>query len=185
MGIVVFNIWCSMKIRLSKTTRYDFPKLIDALHIHQGVEIGVSKGAYSHYLLKESSLDLLWSIDPYVSKGRKAEQIDAAANLAEFGDRSKLMRMASTAAAKQAADRGERFGFVYIDGNHLETSVRNDLTLWLDVLARPGIFAGHDYVPNRNRCDVIPVVNEFAEKLQMPLYLTAEHWASWFFVFGD
>jgi predicted O-methyltransferase YrrM len=174
-----------MKIRLQRTTRYDFPRLIDALHIRRGVEIGVSKGAYSHYLLKESSLELLWSIDPYVSRGRKAERVDASTSLAEFGNRSRLIRSSSVDAANLAEELNEKFGFIYIDGNHSAKCVKRDIEVWFSLLARPGILAGHDYVPDRQFIEVIPEVDAFAERLQSPLYLTSEHWASWFFVLGE
>ena len=163
-------------------SRYDFPKLIDAMHITSGVEVGVEHGWFSHHLLSCSKLAELWSVDPWA--GRKAHIFpDAASLLSEFGERSVIRRMPSVEAAESAV--GKRFGFVYIDGDHLRESVEADIAAWLPLTTRPGIMAGHDYVEGVRKVDVIPVVNELAESLGLPVHLTREVWASWFFILGE
>jgi len=174
-------------VRLSETIRNDMPLLIDALGLKTGVEIGVAEGFYSHILLKQSSLDLLWSVDPYTS-GRFSKQVnDAIPNLAEFGDRSELKIMTSMEAVELARKKDVTFDFIYVDGGHRPKNVSEDIDQWFERLSRPGILAGHDYISGREKwcIDVIPIVNEFADKVNMPLYLTGEQWATWFFVFGE
>jgi hypothetical protein len=169
-------------------TRYGFPALIDALGITRGVEIGVSKAHYSQHLLRESKrLTELWGVDNYGHRRYGDEWQDAESVMREFGDRFVLKKVQSVAAAKEAADAGIKFGFIHLDGQHKDKAVREDIGCWLPLLDRPGIFSGHDYVAGREKflVNVIPAVNDLAERLQMPLYITAEKTASWFFLFGE
>ena len=161
--------------------------MIEAFGLKTGVEIGTAEGWYSHVLLKQSSLNLLWSVDPYQKRAYKDKQQDAVCNLREFGDRSKMQHMTSIDAARQADNNDMTFDFIYIDGGHKQEDVRQDIDAWLPLISRPGIFAGHDYIANKEKwqIDVVPAVNDLAERLDMPLYLTAERWATWFFIFGE
>ena len=45
--------------------RDDFVKLINDMSLKKGVEVGVAKGEFSEYLLKNSNLDILYSIDAW------------------------------------------------------------------------------------------------------------------------
>ena len=164
-------------------TRNDFPAMIDDMGISQGAEIGVNMGEFSYALLRHSRIKTLWSVDPWVGKTAPTYE-NAISLLSEFGLRSRIVCETSEAAGKIARQDGEKFGFVYIDGDHLYQSVKNDIETWLPLLTTPGILAGHDYLTGIRKCNVIPAVNETAEKLGLPISLTREKWASWFFVIG-
>ena len=168
-------------IRLSMT-RFDLPKLIDAMHIERGVEIGVGHGYFSHHLLSNSKLKQLWSVDPYESNPPVGK--DATSLLSEHGERSRFLKCRSIQARSAAADEGVTFGFVYVDGGHKEGDVTCDINAWHERLERPGLLCGHDYVGGRSS-GVIPAVHRFADKMKMPIYLTREpRLASWILIFG-
>ena len=164
--------------------RYDFPALIDFMKIERGVEIGTLYGYFSYHLLRHSNLKELWSVDSWSGKYQRYHE-DAVAHLSEFGDRSRIVRMPSVEAAGLAEQTHNTFGFIYIDANHLSSFVQQDIDAWLPRLQRPGILAGHDYIDGVRKVGVISVVDKLAEKLGMPVYLTREEWASWFFIFGE
>lgn len=164
------------KTRL-KSTRYDITHLMQFLHCKSGVEVGVDHGYFSHYLLRHAPfLEVLWSVDPFVGK-QAAIYEDAKVYLEQFGARSRLMRMSSAEAAAVADKDGQRFDFCYIDGSHRRAAVANDLSLWLPLMTRGGVLAGHDYII-ADGCGVIQAVDEFARKHDLQLLLTCEPWAS-------
>ena len=72
--------------------------------------------------------------------------------------------------------------FVYIDANHYEKYVREDLTEWSKRVRTGGIVSGHDYFESPN-CDVIKTVNEYVEQNQIEQwFLTDESPASYFWM---
>jgi predicted O-methyltransferase YrrM len=171
-------------IKLSRMTRFEFPKLIDALHITHGVEIGVERGWFSSWLLDNSSLKELWSVDCYLSRGKK-DKVSADLRLPTFGMRSRQCHMYSREGAELADKVDQTFGFIYIDAGHRASDVLEDIQSWMPLLERPGIIAGHDYIERGTKnVQVIPVVNKLQKQLKEPLYITAEDLASWFFILG-
>lgn len=128
----------------------------------RGAEVGVWRGDFSARLLRSTrvrSLILidLWRFQPALPgawyAGRQAQSqadMDAiAASVAKrfepeiAATRVTIMRMDSQAAARSLPDGS--LDWVYIDGNHEFSSVRDDLDAFL-VKARPGgLFAGDDY----------------------------------------
>ena len=166
-------------------TRLDLPRLIDGLGICHGVEIGVAQGWFSQWLLSHSRLESLWLVDPYPSGPFRVDQGDAVMHTRQYGDRVVPHWVSSVEAANLAAREGRRFGFIYIDGNHRKVCVEQDIEAWLPLCDSPCIFAGHDYLDrHRNDLGVIPVVHALARRLRMPLFLTGEDVATWFFILG-
>jgi predicted O-methyltransferase YrrM len=165
-------------------SRFGLAELIDLMGITEGVEVGVNHGYFSYHLLKNSSLKTLWSVDSWVGKFAPPMK-DAVRILSEFGERSVVKHMASVDGVADALSRNHRFGFIYIDGNHRESAVREDIGAWLPLLQRPGILAGHDYA-RAKKCGVIEAVQEAADNLDAPVFLTSEpRLASWMFLFGE
>jgi len=159
-------------------TRFDLPKLIDAMGIKTGVEVGTHCGWFSYYLLKHSAMNRLWSVDAWGPRMEGAKE-HAHELLEQFGSRSEIVSMPSVSAAKHLSDLGIRLGFVYIDANHRAKCVRQDIEAWLPLADEVCIFGGHDYVDVPG-CSVIPAVNVLMEREDATIYLTKERWASWF-----
>ncbi len=74
------------------------------------------------------------------------------------------------------------FDWVYIDGNHNYSAIKNDLIRWYTKVKQGGLIAGHDY-NNTPTSQVVTAVNEFLlnNNLQM-LYLTVEKVPSYAFI---
>jgi len=112
--------------------RNDFTQLINKRKYKIGVEIGVYKGIFSNYLLKESELDKLYSIDPW-------RNIDGSSNLwlakkcrnklKQYGNRSIIIETTSMDAVKAFED--ESIDFIYIDGDHSYKATMDDMVSWL------------------------------------------------------
>lgn len=170
-------------IRLNMN-RFDLHHIINAMHCSVGVEIGVARGEYSYYLLKNSNLNVLWSVDSWSGKYANMK-IDAIRNMEEFRHRSSIRHMSSLDAAKYATTIKHKFDFIYIDANHRRGPVLDDVKAWFPLLNRPGIFAGHDYVNGERMTNVCPAVDELSERIGATFYLTKERWATWFFILGE
>tara|TARA_Y100000310_G_C20645198_1_gene796155 strand:+ start:925 stop:1527 length:603 start_codon:yes stop_codon:yes gene_type:complete len=120
--------------------------LINKKGIKRGVEIGVARGKFSRFLLDNSKLDILYSIDPWASEDKeKATEVfqEATERLAPLGDRSCIMRMPSLEGAKAFKD--ESLGFIYIDADHSYKGITSDIAAWWPKVKPGGIFSGHDY----------------------------------------
>ena len=123
-----------------------------------GVEVGVGSGEYSEYLLQNSSLKILYSVDAWDEnfKSCPAEffvvpqyQLDkfheeAIKRLSKFGDRNSILHTTSLNAVNMFDDKS--LDFIYIDAAHEYEEVKMDLKCWYPKLKKGGIFAGHDYV---------------------------------------
>lgn len=153
-----------------------------------GVEIGVWDGYFSNFILKNSNLKKLYSIDAWDSFYTKKEltQIDSykAYNktincLSEFKNRSVIIKQTSKRASIEFPDYF--FDFIYIDASHDYKSVKEDLESWWNKLKINGIFAGHDY-DNKKGYGVIEAVDEFASKKKFKINLTSElRYKTWWF----
>lgn len=139
---------------------YDvLPRLINAHNLSVGCEVGVSHGFHSYFILKNSNVKKLFSVDPYkhFSNGEyndglniEQKQFDilhaiVRGRLAPFKDRCELMRMTSLEAAQHFTDG--QLDFVYIDGNHEYSHVKADLEAWWNKVRSGGIISGDDYNP--------------------------------------
>lgn len=175
-------------------SRSFFPWLLDSLSLNgYGVEVGVWRGEFSEYLLSESGLAKLISVDAWdasLTLQKKYRQVDFEAamlltkdKLKRFGKRSEVLRLTSKDAAKQFPDN--YFDFVYIDAGHDYDNVKQDLTVWYPKLKPGGLFAGHDYVKWQGKAKtwgVVRAVNEFIEENDLSLVLTQDkkEYRSWY-----
>lgn len=156
---------------LNLDSREDLVKVIDELELKIGCEIGVRAGNFSRFLLKNSKLSVLYSIDPW-EEGYPEYFIDetkAVQALKPFGERSKIVKASSQDVVDQFED--EFFDFIYVDGGHDYESVHRDLTLYYPKLKRGGIISGHDYI-DKYGDGVIKAVDEFTSLHNLPIYLT-------------
>lgn len=120
-----------------------------------GVEVGVNRGEFSHWLLQELSISTLYSVD--IWREYKAHDAnsrddfmasvvmrDAAERLAQFEDRSVMIRASSVKAASILSNM--KFDFVYIDAGHEYEQVLEDLQAWFPLMKNGGIICGDDFV---------------------------------------
>jgi len=148
-----------------------FTYLINKLKFKIGIEIGVREGHYSEYLLQNSNLKLLYSLDifPYPNMLPDTQQ-----KLNKFGNRSHIIIGSSPEASEMFEDN--YFDFIYIDANHSQTAVYKDLIAWWPKLKINGLFCGDDYTnlinPGEGKYGVVEAVNKFIEEYNQDLYVT-------------
>src|SRR5262245_298487 len=126
-----------MPIDTRSLTRVDLAHLFASLGYRSGAEIGTWMGEYSEQLCLAIPGVHLLCVDPwraykgYREDKNNQDRLDAAYRaatdrLAPY--RCSLLRMASVDAAAHVADGS--LDFVYIDANHSEPFVTQDLEAW-------------------------------------------------------
>jgi len=132
-------------------TRNDLAKLFRGA----GVEIGVERGLFSEEICRANPGVKLSSIDPWtVYEGyrdhKNQRKLDAFAEEARARlGRYKVEVMRTTSAKALELFQDESLDFAYIDGNHANPWVSDDIFGWYKKLKRGGILAGHDYTKKR------------------------------------
>ena len=174
-------------LRTELKTRKDLTKLIDELELKKGVEIGVNEGAFSEWLLANSKLEILHSIDAWSTDTSKTlsafkkwatrhgevekAEVKAMEVLSKFGDRSNVIKSVSWEAASAFPDNS--LDFVYFDGCHRFTGFCLDLFAWYPKVRMGGLIAGDDYW-RVYRYEVMEVINSFLVEHRLLLHLTTE-----------
>lgn len=154
----------AMYLRSGMSSRNQFGKFLNARRLtRNGVEIGTHRADYASILL-DAWEGRLYCVDPWsVPEGyeeqalrlpegarrdgvpdREADYDVAVARLRKYDHRARVLRMTS-AEANALFDDGS-LDFVYIDGDHSEMAVFNDLRWWWPKLRDGGIIAGHDWL---------------------------------------
>lgn len=137
-----------------------------------GAEIGVFSGYYSEILLKTIPGLKLYCIDPWeVYPGYRDHKFESSMRKAEnetlervkpFGENAVIIKKYSVDAAKDFAD--ESLDFVYIDGNHEYSHVKEDIEAWTPKVRKGGIVFGDDYYLTRaGNMGVINAIHEYVD----------------------
>ncbi len=163
-----------MKTEQTSITRRDFCNIINEKKYKVGVEIGLGFGSHSEFLLKNSNLTKLYSIDPFdISIAEYYDGLESTIKkLTPFGDRSTFIRKTSEDAISEFEDNS--IDFIYVDGDHRYELALLDLRLWYPKLKKGGLFSGHDYIGGQP--GVINAVNEFAQQNNIDtIYITSAY----------
>lgn len=183
-------------------TRNDLPAFLNGLGLTGlGVEMGVSRGEFSQFLLENWSGRRLFLVDAWryfcgeinVNNPDHNGHLDCLAEtfrrVYPYGSRAIIIRDLSIMAADLFAN--ESLDFVYLDGGHDYQNVKQDLEAWYPKVKRGGLFAGHDYfvsLPHQNHFNAayeVPIaVEEFAKSYGLSINTTTEDYPSWYFQVG-
>ena len=141
-------------------TRGDIPNLLNKLELFgEGVEVGVRRGEFSRYILKNSKLRKLHMVDPWsyqdpkvyndISNQNQTKQERLYYDLKMFMEnvyprRHCIHRGYSVEVSTKFPD--DYFDFVYLDARHDYLGMMEDLRAWYPKVREGGLFAGHDYV---------------------------------------
>jgi hypothetical protein len=114
----------------------------------KGIEIGVGDGFHAEIILKNLDIHLLYLIDPYIHyegyKGRSAKREHIAREkLKRWNEKLIWVKEFSDRASLIIKDRF--FDFVYVDGNHQEKYVIEDIKNYYNKVKNGGLICGHDY----------------------------------------
>ncbi|MEZ6055077.1 MAG: class I SAM-dependent methyltransferase [Planctomycetaceae bacterium] len=124
-------------------------------------EIGVARGRFSRLITWHTRPELLALVDPWIHQSqlhetnshnvgqqfqdRRHKLVSAMFKVIGplFRTKVEIVRDYSVPAATKFAD--ETFDWVYIDGDHSYSAVRDDLASWVPKLKRDGFILGHDF----------------------------------------
>lgn len=134
-----------------------FPKLIDAMDLKTGIEIGVDKGGFSNHILNRSKIQTYYCVDTWqdnfgsnyrpgeYDKDGNVRYQEARKTLCEHiqSNRAIMLRMTSLFASSSFGN--QTLDFCYIDGDHSLEGIYLDLKAWVPKIKTGGIIAGHDY----------------------------------------
>lgn len=155
-----------------------------------GAEIGVFEGSHARSLLQNTSVKLLYLIDPYemytdylegnkhygVDQAPLIEAEDSARNLLRpYQDRIIWIKKMSADAVQ---DIKESLDFLYIDGNHQAEYVWEDIVNFIPKVKKGGVIGGHDYYNGfqRDHDGVITSVSRYAYEHGLPLQVELPDW---------
>lgn len=172
-------------IEIPNVTRDDLAELFAELDFKKGVEVGVAAGEYSEIIMRANPQLQLFGVDPWEPyKGYKdfvrlgtfdSLEVQAHNRLDKYPTYH-FMKDYSVAASNNFADGS--LDFVYIDANHSEPWVTQDITAWAPKVRPGGIVAGHDYarIKGNDQEDsknwaVIPAINKYAKENNHQLYI--------------
>ncbi len=155
-----------------------------------GVEIGVFKGLHAESLLTHLDIECLYLIDPYsvyatndsvrqyCGDDKDAMEIakkECEERLAPYADKIVWILKNSMDALNDIPDG---LDFAYIDGNHEENNVREDVANYYPKVKVGGIIGGHDFYNGhaRDHDGVVRAVCEFAIQNKLPLQVELPDW---------
>lgn len=108
------------------------------------VEIGSLKGR-SGCGLAANTRAAVYCVDTWNGFGTSNQTFDDfRANTSQYANILPV-HTASVRAASVFAREGRRFNFIFIDAEHDEGNLRQDIAAWWPLLADDGVFSGHDY----------------------------------------
>lgn len=165
-----------------------------------GIEIGVQTANFSKKILdKWSNNRHFYLVDvwaplinyhdsanvPLNEQNSRFNQ--AKKNLLPFRQKTHFIKQMSSTAAKMFQKQKIRFDFVYIDARHDYCSVREDITLYFNLLKHGGIISGHDYFYDETGFSICPngtkiegsvkrAVDEFAKSNGYVVNIIGDSW---------
>jgi hypothetical protein len=173
-------------IEIPNAGRNELAELFHDLDYRVGAEIGVAAGEYSEVIMKANpQLRQMYGVDPhlpyrgyrdYVRLGTfDSLEKQAHDRLDKYPNYTFVKKM-SVEAAEEFAD--DFLDFVYIDANHSEPYVSQDIEAWTPKVRSGGIVAGHDYArikgsdgADSSNWAVIPAINKYAKEHGHQLYI--------------
>jgi hypothetical protein len=136
-----------------------------------GVEVGVDMGKFSRYICENIPNVKLFCVDPWIEYPCRPhhgltgnqEHRDRCFEVSKQVLRNfdvEFVRKHSMEAVK--GFENESLDFVYIDGNHEYSYVKDDISQWNKKVRNNGIVSGHDYY--RHGRGVVRAVNEYVRE---------------------
>jgi hypothetical protein len=162
-------------IKILGIDRRTIPTWFKDLGFRLGAEIGVASGRYLRSLCFENPGMLFFGVDPLIPyDGYDLTDKNLFTKFLEKFKKSmvgfsnyEIIRKLSVDAANHFKDRS--LDFVYIDANHQDPYVTQDIVIWSEKVRSGGIVAGHDYIPYalqtpKTKYDVIEAVNRYVSE---------------------
>jgi len=136
-----------------------------------GAEIGVGYGKHAQSILTNWPEVKLHLIDD-LSESR--DYILTALRVLQPFEKRITWHLKSSVLASSSIDNLS-LDFIYIDGDHSYTGVKDDIRVWLPKVKRNGVLGGHDYT-NLSVPGVKQAVDEFTKTAKFKLYRNQLDW---------
>lgn len=171
------------------TNRDNFGHLLNRMDLlGDGVEVGTHRGVFAKQILDHWLGNVLYCVDPWcVPPGYEEQAKELDGSNGNRGDdylctlnslrlhpqkRWKLIREMSAEACPPFRD--DSLDFVYIDGDHRYSEVRDDLKRWWTKVKPGGILAGHDFLHGTACSSVQPAVMDFSKFMDLDTHIIVE-----------
>lgn len=162
-----------LPIKIPNTDREDLAKLPSELGFKVGVEVGVAQGRYLKRLCQRNPQMKVYGVDswkvyndyPDLSEQETFDLFyeQTKERLAPFSN-YELIRESSMDAVRKFEDGS--LDFVYIDANHEDPYITEDIIEWSKKVKSGGIVSGHDYFKNKRRVGkfmIIKATNKYTK----------------------
>lgn len=163
---LTFDDKTRMPLEIPNVGRTTLAEWLNELDYKIGVEVGVASGEYSEAICKANPQMRVYGVDPYspqkgyrdYTKSSTFEKFheEAQARLAAYNN-YEFVYKPSMDAVRNFADQS--LDFVYIDANHQEPFITQDIAQWYKKIKPGGILAGHDYSRPKSNDDMSPSHN--------------------------
>lgn len=167
-------------IEIPNVKRDDILSWTHELNFLMGVEIGVARGRFSEKICSRNPQMQVFGVDPFLNyygfndtPDRKTPTMEASVNerMAKY-ENYKLLKMTSMQALNNFYDGA--LDFVYIDANHFDPDVSDDIRSWYKIVRNNGILSGHDYsdhVIDGRKFDVKEAIQRFSKEKGLTLFV--------------
>lgn len=168
-----FNLDLSNKlpIEIPDVGRNNLARWLRELDFRVGVEVGVAAGEYSEILCYVNPQMKIYGVDPWIPYDGYTDYTKESTFSVLFSDAKKrLSKYSNYEFIKELSmDAVKRFednslDFVYIDANHDDPYITQDITEWFKKVKSGGIIVGHDYARIIRGWDVIRAVQRYAKE---------------------
>lgn len=173
---ITFDENTQMPIEIPNVGRNNLPEWLHELNFKIGVEIGVAAGKYGAVLASANPQMKFYGVDPWQPYEEGIDYLSQETFEKLFAQFQEVIAPYSNyeAIKELSMDAAKKFDdgsldFVYIDADHSEPYITEDITEWYKKLKVGGILSGHDYIRPGNRgrknftCDVIDAIHRFTK----------------------
>jgi hypothetical protein len=182
--------------------RFHIPLLIERFNYKNYTEIGLCEGSFIKYVLENTKTCKCIGVDPYLAHGANVcgwdysleflekiivsqedqdkRQKKCIEDLNKFGDRFEFHRLKSFDYGRSLKD--ESLDVVFIDGDHSEAGVTQDLETYFPKIKKGGMLIGHDYGgffgDKQPVVQVKPAVDKFCNKYNIKYSVTKPNYCA-------
>lgn len=159
-----------LPIEIPNVGKDDLAKLLHELDFKVGVEVGVAEGDFSKKLCEANPQMKVYGVDAWKSYGNyssvySAQKLDSfyeqAKKLPVLFSNYEIIKEFSMDAVKKFEDNS--LDFVYIDANHENPYITEDIVEWSKKIKSGGIVSGHDYYRGGKKFNVIEAIHKYTK----------------------
>ena len=179
--------------------RFELAQYFAKLGFKTGAEVGVCDGTYSLILCQTIPGIKMYGIDPYIAYKRYRDYRRQSSLEHAFDHAKEKLKgyptyefIVKTSMEAVLQFKDESLDFVFIDGNHDYSFVRDDIREWHKKVRKGGIVSGHDFYVFPSGNDGVPkAVVEYTSANHINLQLTEwdvhninrdERQPSWYYI---